>query len=81
MAIMVIFGSSVYFPQKIQISSRPAILALVLGPMLESPSPVSAHVRGQRCVIFLDSPAPTSHSSRHIQISFALLASSLMPLE
>ena len=75
MAIMVIFGVIGYFLRKFKYPLAPAILALVLGPMLEKALRQSLLMSVGSGWIFLTRPI----SLITILISFALLASSLIP--
>jgi putative tricarboxylic transport membrane protein len=75
MAIMVIFGVIGYFLKKFRYPLAPAILALVLGPMLEKALRQSLLMSVGSGWIFLTRPI----SLVTILISFALLASSLIP--
>jgi len=75
MAIMVIFGVIGYFLKKFKYPLAPAILALVLGPMLEKALRQSLLMSVGSGWIFLTRPI----SLVTILISFALLASSLIP--
>jgi putative tricarboxylic transport membrane protein len=75
MAIMVIFGVIGYFLKKFKYPLAPAILALVLGPMLEKALRQSLLMSVGSGWIFLTRPI----SLVTLLISFALLASSLIP--
>jgi len=75
MAIMVIFGVIGYFLKKFKYPLAPAILALVLGPMLEKALRQSLLMSVGSGWIFLTRPI----SLVTILISFVLLASSLIP--
>jgi putative tricarboxylic transport membrane protein len=75
MAIMVIFGVIGYFLKKFKYPLAPAILALVLGPMLEKALRQSLLMSVGSGWIFLNRPI----SLATILVSFALLASSLIP--
>jgi putative tricarboxylic transport membrane protein len=74
-AIMVIFGVLGYFLRKFKYPLAPAILALVLGPMLEKALRQSLAMSWGSGWIFLTRPI----SLVTLLISFALLASSLLP--
>ena len=74
-AIMVIFGVIGYFLRKFKYPLAPAILALVLGPMLEKALRQSLLMSVGSGWIFLTRPI----SLVTILISLALLASSLIP--
>lgn len=74
-AIMVIFGVIGYFLRKFKYPLAPAILALVLGPMLEKALRQSLLMSVGSGWIFLTRPI----SLVTLLISFALLLSSLVP--
>jgi putative tricarboxylic transport membrane protein len=74
-AIMVIFGVLGYFLRKFKYPLAPAILALVLGPMLEKALRQSLLMSVGSGWIFVTRPI----SLVTLLISFALLASSLLP--
>jgi putative tricarboxylic transport membrane protein len=74
-AIMVIFGVIGYFLRKFKYPLAPAILALVLGPMLEKALRQSLLMSVGSGWIFLERPI----SLVTLLISFALLLSSLVP--
>ena len=74
-AMMVIFGVLGYFLRKFKYPLAPAILALVLGPMLEKALRQSLLMSVGSGWIFVTRPI----SLVTLLISFALLASSLLP--
>jgi putative tricarboxylic transport membrane protein len=74
-AMMIVFGVAGYFLRKFNYPLAPAILALVIGPMLEKALRQSLLMSVGSGWIFLSRPI----SLVTLLISFALLASSLLP--